>query len=397
MGLGAQDVSAPSTPFGLILLLWGAGLGAAAQYGKVSVIFDRLPQIYPEVGVALGFLVSLVGFVGIVFGVVAGLLVAWVGYRRALIWALWGGAAISAAEVLLPPLPLMLALRVLEGFSHLAIVVAAPTLIAQLSADRHRGLTLTLWSTFFGVAYTALVWGGLPLVDWLGLPALFAAHAVWMAGFALLLSGQLTALGLAPPAGKITLRSILRDHADLYRSPFVAAPALGWLFYTFCFLALLTLIPPYIAEHQRAAVLGAMPLVSIIVSMTMGVALLRVMTAVQVVLAGFVLVIAALAWLLAVPGGAVPCFALAAALGLVQGASFAAVPQLNSEAAAQARANGAMAQMGNIGNTLGTPVLAAVVLGAGYSGMIVSAIGVFAFGMAVHLWLARRRQRLQNV
>lgn len=148
------------TPFGVILALWGAGLGSAAQYGKVSVVFDVLPGIYPQAGAAVGWIVSLVGMVGILFGVVAGLLVARIRYRRALIWALWLGAAVSAVQALLPPLPVMLLTRVVEGLSHLAIVVAAPTLIAQLSAPRHRGFTLTLWGTFFGVAFALLAFAG---------------------------------------------------------------------------------------------------------------------------------------------------------------------------------------------------------------------------------------------
>ena len=80
MGLGAEGLDwvrmAGKTPFPLIFALWGAGLGAAAQYGKVSVVFDLLPNAYPGAGAAMGFIVSLVGFVGIMFGVVAGLVVA---------------------------------------------------------------------------------------------------------------------------------------------------------------------------------------------------------------------------------------------------------------------------------------------------------------------------------
>ena len=376
----------------LIWLLWLAGLGAAAQYGKISVIFDRLPAIYPEAGQALGFIVSLVGFVGILFGVVAGLLVARLGYRRALIGALWGGAALSLLQALLPPLPAILALRALEGASHLAIVVAAPTLIAQLSAPRHSGLSLTLWSTFFGVSYTALVWAGLPLVDSYGVAALFLAHASWMAALALLLGRNLRALSVQRPKGAMTFASVLRDHVTIYRSPFVSAPAIGWLFYTFCFLALLTLIPPYLPDDMRAPVLGAMPLVSIAVSMTLGVALLRFVPGMSVVLLGFGLTVLCLIWLLLSPGLPMACLALAAALGLVQGASFAVVPQLNGTAATQAQANGAMAQMGNVGNTLGTPALAGVLSVAGYHGMIGLAAIVFAVGGAVHIWLAIRRR-----
>lgn len=376
----------------LIWLLWLAGLGAAAQYGKVSVIFDRLPAIYPEAGQALGFLVSLVGFVGIVFGVVAGLLVARLGYRRALIWALWGGATLSLLQAVLPPLPVMLGLRALEGASHLAIVVAAPTLIAQLSALKHSGLTLTLWSTFFGVSYTALVWAGLPLVDWLGVSALFLAHALWMVALALLLGRTLRALSVERPTGAITVASVLRDHLTIYRSPFISAPAIGWLFYTFCFLALLTLIPPYLPDDLRGPVLGAMPLVSIAVSMTLGVALLRIVPAFVVILAGFGGTVASLIWLWVAPGLPLACLVLAGALGLVQGASFAVVPQLNTTAASQAQANGAMAQMGNVGNTLGTPVLAAVLSVAGYHEMIALAAIVFLAGALMHIWLAFRRR-----
>ena len=65
-----------STNWRLVWLLWAAGLGAAAQYGKIAVIFDRLDTVYPTAGPALGFAVSLVGAVGIVLGVVAGVFVA---------------------------------------------------------------------------------------------------------------------------------------------------------------------------------------------------------------------------------------------------------------------------------------------------------------------------------
>lgn len=93
-----------TTSFGRVFLLWGAGLGAAAQYAKVSVVFDQLPDIYPDAGALLGWAVSLVGLVGIVFGVAAGLLVARIRYRRALLGALWLGAGISALQGLMLPL-----------------------------------------------------------------------------------------------------------------------------------------------------------------------------------------------------------------------------------------------------------------------------------------------------
>jgi predicted MFS family arabinose efflux permease len=380
------------TPFPLIFALWGAGLGAAAQYGKVSVIFDMLPSLYPGAGAALGFLVSLVGFVGILFGIVAGVLVARIRYRRALLSALWLGAAMSFVQSFLPPLSWMLVTRVIEGLSHLAIVVAAPTLIAQLSAEKDRGLALTLWGTFFGVAFAFLAFAGRPLAQTFGPPALFAAHGAYMAGCALYLSRRLRRLPEEGAQPRLILGSALRAHAVIYSSARLAAPAAGWLFHTFSFVSILTVLPPYIAPDLRALVLGTMPLMSIAVSMTLGVLLLRRISAVAVVELGFALSALFTLWLYLVPGDPVACLALAGAMGLVQGASFAAVPQLNGTAAGQAQANGAMAQMGNIGNTIGTPIMAAGLAGLGYVALPVFAGAAFLCGLLIHVLLRQMRK-----
>ena len=381
-----------ATPLPLILALWGAGLGAAAQYGKFSVVFDLLPLSYPGAGAGMGFIVSLVGFVGILLGVVAGVVVARIRYRRALLTALWVGAAASVFQAFLPPLGWLLASRVVEGASHLAIVVAAPTLIAQLSAPKDRGLTLTLWGTFFGVAFAVLAFSGRPLALGAGLPVLLLAHAGYMTFFALFLSARLRRLpeeGAQPP---LSLASVLRDHLVIYSSPRLSAPAAGWLFYTFSFVSILTVLPPYIDPAWRVAVMGVMPLMSIAVSMTLGVWLLKSVSAVRVVQAGFGLSALCMAWLWALPGAPTACLGLAASLGLVQGASFAAVPQLNHQPGQQARANGAMAQTGNIGNTLGTPVMAAGLAGLGFDALPLFAGLAFLGGLVVHLSLERARR-----
>lgn len=263
----------------------------------------------------------------------------------------------------------------------------------QFSAERHRGFTLTLWSTFFSVAFSLLVALGIPLVEAMGIPALFIAHALWLTGFAVILTLCLRPIETPPPAA-LTVTGVLANHAVIYRSPFIAAPAAGWLFYTFCFLAILTVLPPYIAPEWRAWVMGAMPLVSIAVSLTLGVLALRMMSAVALIQLGFGLCVASLLWLWLAPGLPLACLALAAALGLVQGASFAAVPQLNSTPETQAQAYGALAQTGNLGNTMGTPALLAVLGIAGYPGLVWTSMAVMSCGALIHAWLAVRRGAL---
>jgi len=65
---------------------------------------------------------------------------------------------------------------------------------------------------------------------------------------------------------------------------------------------------------------------------------------------------------------------------------------LNAAPDAQAQANGAMAQMGNVGTTIGTPILAALVLGQGINGFAIFVTTTFCAGLLIHIALARRRR-----
>jgi hypothetical protein len=134
-----------------------------------------------------------------------------------------------------------------------------------------------------------------------------------------------------------------------------------------------------------------MPLLSILCSMTLGVWLLRRISSVAVIQLGFLASAACALSLVVWPGAPVLCLLFAAVLGLVQGASFAAVPDLNARAEDRLLANGAMAQTGNIGNTLGTPVLYAVAGVGGYGAMMGGLLIVLLLGAGAHALMAWRR------
>ncbi|MBL8561257.1 MAG: MFS transporter [Gemmobacter sp.] len=386
----------PISPFWLVLALWGAGLGAAAQFGKISIIFAQAGAIYPLAGpLALGLLVSIVGFPGLIFGTTAGLMVRGLGWRRVLVVALSLGAAVSAVQALFPPMPVMLALRVLEGFSHLAVVVAAPVLIAQVAPVARQGLAMTLWSTFFAVTYTLLAVLAPPLVNAAGPGALLLAHALWMAGFALLLARMLPRDAPATWP-RLSLPALARDHRAIYASPRVAAPAMGFVCYTMTYVALLTLLPPLSGPVLQGLLATLLPLVSIAVSLLLGVWLLGRIGAVGTVVLGFVAALIGAAGLALGWGSLVPQLAaslwIGGALGLVQGASFAAIPALNPGPGERAQAAGAIAQLGNLGTTLGTPLLGALIADQGALAVPVF-VSLFAvLGIALHLLQAARRQ-----
>lgn len=377
-----------------ILCLWAAGLGAAAQFGKISVLYAGFGAQYPGASaVALGLIVSVVGMVGLIFGTTAGLLVARIGPRRGIVAALVMGAAMSLIQSQGLPYGALIASRILEGLSHLAIVVIGPTLIAGLASDRFRGLSMTLWSSFFGVTYAALALFAASAT----VPGLFMTHAAWMLGVAGVLAVLLPRDVVQPMVqGQ---GGLLAQHGAIYRSASVAAPAMGFFCYTFLFVALLTLLPPEVPVVQRPLAAVGMPLVSILLSLTLGVWLLGHMAAWRLVQLGYVLAVPGFLVLL-VAWGQGPLMVgaalwIAAALGLVQGASFAAVAQLNLTADTRARSAGAVAQLGNLGTTSGTPVLAAVMVATGPWGLVLVALLACAFGVALHQIQAGRRKSLE--
>lgn len=376
----------------LVLLLWAAGLGAAAQFGKISILYEALRATYGGRGeVALGLVVSIVGMVGLIFGTTAGLLVARIGPRRAIVAALLAGAAMSALQSLMPAYPLMLASRLIEGTSHLAIVVVGPTMIATLAPEHRRPLAMTLWSSFFGVTFAILALIG-PHV---GPMSLFLGHAAWMAALAAILA---LTLPPDPQAGALPVGNLLRQHAEIYASPRLSAPAMGFCCYTFLYVAVLTLLPPETPATHRALIAAGMPLVSIAVSLTLGVWLLRRMSAVRLVQAGYAVAIPGFVILWAFwgqgAGMAAGGFVLSAALGIVQGASFASIPELNAAPEDRARAAGAVAQLGNLSTTTDTPVLAALLAGAGPSALALTAVLLCGVGIAVHALQETRRARM---
>lgn len=384
------------TNWPLIAALWFAGLTAAGQFAKVGVIFDLLRPVWPGAGVWLGLVVSVVGLVGIVFGTSAGIAVARIGPRLMILTALVVGAALSLVESLLLPLPVMIALRVLEGISHLAIVVAAPVLIAASARPEDQPAAMTLWSTFFAVAFSLAAWLGRPLVVAYGASALFTVHAALMALAALILWRMIPSVPLAL-SGSAPRRGIIAEHLRIYASPRIAAPALGFIYYTLMFVAFLTLLPELIAPEWRHLTATVMPLASIAVSLTLGVPLTRAKGAVATVQVGLAAGALAIATF-TLSGGQgisalVSVMAISGALGLVQGGSFAAISELNADSAARAGAAGAIAQLGNVGTTLGTPVLLRMTDLWGLPALLWFGLPLCLGGIATHAWLAGRRLR----
>ena len=358
------------TPWGLMAALYACGLLAAGQFAKVSLSLVPLAQVYP--GAPVAFAVSGVAVMGILFGVLSGGITASVGPRRAILWALGISALAGAAQAALPAFPILMALRVVEGAGHLLLVVAVPTLMAALAADKDRAFVMGIWATFFGVGFSlaALVIGGA------GPARVFASHGAMAAALGLLLWIML-------PRGVTTDRRPLprlSDHVTIYTTPRLFAPGLGHGIYAFMFLALVTYLPAALSAPWLFPVL---PVAGLTGSLLTG-PLARRIEPGRLVWGGFLTLVILFA-LTMLAGPLAPYVAiLAMALsGVVAGAGFAAVPWLNPTNTDRALANGALAQLGNIGTFGGTPVLAALGLSAALPmAMVVGLVGMTLTALA---------------
>lgn len=365
------------TDWRLIGLLFLVGLLAAAQFAKIALSLDALRAVYP--GAPLPFAVSALSVAGILFGVTAGVIVARLGARRVLLAAMCAAAALSALQATLPPFPAMMALRLAEGLTHLSMVVSAPTLMAAVATPRDKPVAMGLWGTFFGIGFagTALV---LPLLP--GPAAAFLLHAAALLVLAALL-WPILPRGVARDPHRI---GMLERHRQIYTSARMIAPALGFFFHTSVFLGLLTFLPRFLGAWSGAV----LPLAALVGTLGAGVLARRV--APRTILAA-AFAAATLGFVLAavVPEAALGLWMilLFGLVGLLPGASFANVPALNTEGPDQARANGALAQMGNVGTALSTPIFAAAA-GLGLAGPLVLAGALSALGLIVVLLIHRR-------
>ncbi|MCP2257457.1 putative arabinose efflux permease, MFS family [Streptoalloteichus tenebrarius] len=381
-----------------VALLFLAGIGSAMHFAKIPA---ALPLISTELGLSTvggGLAVSLVAVMGIVLGVAAGALVdAW-GRRRLLLVSLVGGAVTSALIPLFDSTGGFLALRVVEGLSHLVIVVAAPSLMGVVARPADRPLVMTIWGAFFavGFAVTDVIAPGL-LGRW-GWPSLFHANAVLFAVTAALLWPRLNRLArlqtLEPAPTGVGLarlaRDLVRDHGRLYRHLPIMFATGAFVLHCLLFNAYLTYVRQLLVDEEvldGAAVgpwMSLLAVLSIVSTLVIGGALLRFgVSPFRILVGAFVCEAVAGVVVFAALGGETVVLTASIVLfvfdGLVQGATFATIPVVASDRMA-ALAHGAFAQGGNVGSFAGPPLFAAVLTWTGgwAANGVVTAVGCAA-------------------
>ncbi|MGB0800019.1 MAG: hypothetical protein ACPGRD_11950, partial [Planktomarina sp.] len=193
----------------------------------------------------------------------------------------------------------------------------------------------------------------------------------------------------APKSAQAQLSlSFFKLHGVVYGAPRLCAPAIGFVFYTFLYVALLTFLPKILGDGRLGQIL---PLISLIGTMLTGVAG-RYLRTDQLSRVGFLTVIASA--VLMMIGLEVAVYPLFFCFGIVPAAQFGMIPELNETQGDRAKAAGAIAQLGNIGTVAGTPVFAVILMMFGANALLWTIVVVSAIGLtAVHLLDRRIRNQ----
>ena len=342
-----------------VLLLWLTGVIAAAALGKFASLGPLIVTDLHLSRVEAGWLVSLVEAGGASTGIVAGLLIARAGSRRALILGLalltFGGLL----GALIPGIPALFCARLIEAFGYLMVVIAAPSLINAVTPPQDQGAALSLWSTFVpaGFAISMSVSGLVaPMIGWR------AALLIW-AGLAACAAVAATRVPAVPSVP-----------AKFAHSKFSWAPLPVWLLcagfglFALLFVGLIAMFPLFLTglgtSPAVAATITAVASAATMAGAWIAARVLKQGDAARWAALGAGLLLPALLVCLVFAGHdatllSVLFIALSAVSGIASSLFFARLPHMDARLNVAA-ANGVLTQFGAGGSLIGPPTLAAV-------------------------------------
>ena len=222
-----------------------AGVCAALHVGKLAPALAALQQALGLTLVEAGFLLSAVQGAGMALGVALGALADGIGARRSMLAGLLTLALASAAGGSVAGVPMLMALRVLEGFGFLLVVLPAPGLLRRCVAPERRSAVFGLWGAYMPLATAlALLLGPLVVAGpgwrawWWGLALLTAAMSVWL--WRVVPAQEAVALAAATPFATRLRRTLGA------RGPWLVAVCFGM--YSGQWLAIIGFLPTIYAQ-----------------------------------------------------------------------------------------------------------------------------------------------------
>jgi MFS family permease len=245
-----------------VLAVVAAGLAIALNVGKVPV---ALPVLRSELGLSLvqaGWVSSMLTTVAVFSAAIVGMWVGRIGALRMVLGGLLACATASLMPVLAPAgWAVLIGSRFLEGFGFMIVAVSAPALITAASGPDHRRFALGLWSSYMPAGASIAMASApflLPLTGWRGLwmltsvGLLMAAAALWF---------QRAHYGSRAAAPSDAPVSFIGPVRQALGQPLPWLLALGFSVWAIQHFALIVWMPTYLQE-QRGVGAGATALLT---------------------------------------------------------------------------------------------------------------------------------------
>jgi len=155
--------------------------------------------------------------------------------------------------------------------------------------------------------------------------------------------------------------SFIDAHKKVYSNWRTFSPGILFSFHTFMYIALFTFLPGLSGnENTRSLLLVILPLISIAGTMIAGIASQYFISPSKLSIFAYISLLA-LIFAVRLSFDNILLFVIASMIlilfsGIIQGSVFSLIPKISLTTEDQTNANGSIAQLGNLGSTLGSPV-----------------------------------------
>ncbi|MEO3997476.1 MFS transporter [Mesorhizobium sp. CAU 1732] len=368
MNTATQAVSGSGARIGAIAVVLLAGVMTGAQLGKIAPL---IPWYREEIGFSLvgsGWLAAILGIFIAVGALPAGWAIDRLGLARSI---LLGSIALFAGGVALAlaTSPVFIfGARLVEAVGYLALCVALPAVLNEISPPNWKAPVLAIWSGFVPLGFATSDFLALAMLpDFLESAYLITVVLIF-AGFAaaaLVLLRGFSLTSSAGASGGIAL-TLSRD---------VILLACGFGAFVVLSLSMFTFMPAYVAGSGSHYLVSAgmvalsVPLGNIAAGILVRGKGARFMAKLGIFGFAVSAVTAVPAFTFASPVLATTsALALAISGALVASAQFAAIPFITPRGGSVSVAIGLVCQAGGIGTVIGPPIAAAVIEHAGWTG-----------------------------
>ncbi len=253
------------SPWGLVLILVGAGIVSAFQVGKVPPL---LPDIQAELMINLfyaGWVLSIFNITGLILGTFTGAIADTIGHRRLLIFGIAIQAFASFAGSFAPSFNILITTRLFEGMGFIAVIVSAPALIFQVVKVKDAKVALSMWSCYLP-AGASLVMFLIPFIsrfaDW---RMTWQINSFLLTFYLTLLIFTTSSITPFKRENKVSIKNFINDIKTTLTSPGPVLLALIFTTYALQWLAVMGFLPTLLIEKFEFSKPAASTLTAIMV------------------------------------------------------------------------------------------------------------------------------------